>query len=64
MSDTWVIEKEVEDSLLYLTGYNAGSPGDSTFGNVENAIEFDSEEEAEPISLSIGGVRPVKKPHH
>lgn len=40
---------------MYLTGYNVGDPPNSTFGNLENAIEFDTLQEAEQRAAAIGG---------
>lgn len=41
--------------VLYLTGYNLSDPPASTFGNAENAIEFETLAAANETALSIGG---------
>lgn len=45
----------IESTSLYLIGYNQNSPSESTFGNLNNAVEFETLEEAERIALEIGG---------
>lgn len=39
---------------LYLISYNLGNAGQSSFGNLENAIEFETLEQAQNIAASIG----------
>lgn len=44
----------IENTTMYLIGYNFFSPPNSTFGNLENALEYDTIEEAQSIAAKIG----------
>ncbi len=39
---------------MYLTGYNVGNPPESTFGNLENAVEYETQDQANTVALAIG----------
>ncbi len=39
---------------LYLISFNLGNASQSSFGNLENAIEFETLEQAENIAAQIG----------
>lgn len=45
----------IQGTDLYLTGYNVGNPPESTFGNLENAIEFETLQAAQQTAALIGG---------
>lgn len=51
--DTFVVQ--IEGTDMFLTGYNPNDPPNSTFGNIDNAIEFDTLERAQEVALEIGG---------
>lgn len=53
MAQTFVVQ--IEGTDMYLTGYNPNDPPSSTFGNINNAIEFPTLEEAQEKALEIGG---------
>lgn len=55
--ETFVVSTDPEslEQVMYLTGYNLADPPASTFGNVENAVEFETLEAAQTTALSIGG---------
>lgn len=50
--ETFVVN--ITGTDMYLTGYNYGNPPASTFGMLENAIEYSTLEEAENIATAIG----------
>jgi len=53
------------EEVMYLTGYNLVDPPASTFGNLENAVEFDTITEAENKASLIGsGTVGTTKPNH
>ena len=61
--ETWVIFDP--ETGLYLTGYTGvGEAG--IWGNEEDAITFETEEDAQHICDDIGkgGIRPTLMPHH
>lgn len=43
------------EEVMYLTGYNLADPPASTFGNLQDAIEFETLPAAEEKALAIGG---------
>ncbi len=43
------------DLPLYLTGYNPNDPPNSIFGNLSNAIEYETLEDARTTAQAIGG---------
>lgn len=45
----------IEGTDLYLTGYNVGNPPESTFGNLRDAILYNTLGEAQTAAASIGG---------
>ena len=49
---TYVVQ--IAGTNLYLIGYNASIPENSIFGNLDNAIEFQTIDQAEDIAASIG----------
>lgn len=51
--ETYVVNNPAND--LYLTGYNLVDPPASIFGNLENAVEFNTLEDAETAAAAIGG---------
>lgn len=51
--ETFVVNNPAND--LYLTGYNLVDPPASIFGNIENAVEFETLEDAETAAVAIGG---------
>lgn len=59
--ETFVVN--ITGTDMYLTGYNYGNPPASTFGMLENAIEYSTLEEAENIAAAIGpGLGGVPRP--
>lgn len=40
---------------LYMTAYNLGSPENSSFGNLQNAVEYDTLAAANADAANIGG---------
>lgn len=60
--ETFVVLNPVND--LYLIGYNQFDPPSSIFGNLENAIEFETLGAAEQAAAAIGGgTVGTTKPH-
>jgi len=51
--DTYVVQ--IEGTDMYLIGYNAGQPSESLFGNLDNAIEYDTLEAAQQTASIVGG---------
>ena len=50
---------------LYLISLNLGNASQSSFGNLENAIIFDTLDEAQTMAASIGpGSTGIPKPKH
>lgn len=49
---TYVVQ--ISGTSLFLTGYNAAIPENSIFGNVQDAIEFATLEDAEDAASLIG----------
>lgn len=49
---TYVVQ--IPNTDMFLTGYNVGNPPESTFGNIENAIEYDTLAEAQTAAAAIG----------
>ena len=39
---------------MYLTGYNVGNPTASIFGNLSNAVEYDTLDLAQGAASNIG----------
>lgn len=61
--EEFVVMRDDLGPVLYLTGYNAFDPPSSIFGNLENAIIFETLDEAETVARSIGpGPAGVPKP--
>ena len=60
---TFVVQ--IEGTDMFLTGYNAQNPPASIFGNLTNAIEFDTLAEAQNLAALIGsGTVGTTKPNH
>lgn len=56
---------QIESTDLFLTGYNAQDPPSSIFGNLNNAIEYDTLNEAQTTASLIGnGTVGTPKPKH
>ena len=56
---------QIEETDMFLTGYNAQNPPASIFGNLNNAIEFDTLVEAQNLASLIGsGTVGTTKPNH
>ena len=45
---------KIANTSMYLIGYNFFSPPQSTFGNLENALEYPTLAEAEAVAAKIG----------
>jgi len=45
---------QIEGTDMFLTGYNAQNPPESIFGNLTNAIEFETLAEAQEKASLIG----------
>ena len=45
---------QIEGADMFLTGYNVGNPPESTFGNLSNAIEYDTLVDAQATASLIG----------
>jgi hypothetical protein len=41
--------------VIYLTDFNQGDPAQSTFGNLQDAVIFDTLEAAQSAAARIGG---------
>lgn len=55
----------IENSDLFLIGYNPNSPSDSLFGNLRDAVIFATLAEAQSTAASIGGgTVGTTKPHN
>lgn len=52
MAQTYVV---VNDIGLYLIAYNQADPPQSLFGLLKDAIEFNTQEDADSMALAIGG---------
>jgi len=50
--DVFVVK--IANTSMYLIGYNFFSPPQSTFGNLENALEYPTLAEANAIAAKIG----------
>jgi len=50
--DVFVVK--IANTSMYLIGYNFFSPPQSTFGNLENALEYPTLAEAQAIAAKIG----------
>lgn len=60
--DTFVVQ--IDGTDMYLIGYNLQQPSASLFGNLSNAVEYDTIEAAQQTSLLIGsGTVGTIKPH-
>lgn len=53
--ETYVVATTDPGQVYYLTGYNLQDPPNSTFGNLENAIEYEELRDAETAAAAIGG---------
>lgn len=63
MRSTFVVV--ISGTDMYLTGYNVSNPPASLFGNLSNAIEYDTLQEAEETASAIGsGTVGTTKPNH
>ena len=55
MAQKYVVSTDPEGAqVLYLTGYNLSDPPASTFGNLQDAVEYDELETAQGCAASIG----------
>lgn len=60
--DTFVVQ--IEGTDMYLIGYNLQQPSASLFGNLSNAVEYDTIEAAQQTASLIGsGTVGTIKPH-
>jgi hypothetical protein len=46
---------KIEGTSLYLTSYNVGVPASSAFGNLSDAVIFDTLAAANDVATKIGG---------
>ena len=53
--DEFVVATTGLGLVMYLTGYNIENPPESTFGNLGNAIIFETLHDAESAATAIGG---------
>lgn len=61
--ETYVVQ--IENTDMYLTGYNVSNPPASIFGNLVNAIEYDNLQAANETAALIGsGTVGTTKPNH
>lgn len=51
--DTYVVV--IDGTDMYMIGYNAGQPSASLFGNLDNAVEYDTLEAAQQTASLVGG---------
>jgi len=51
--DTYVVQ--IKGTDMYMIGYNPEYPSSSLFGNLDNAVEYDTLEAAEQTASVVGG---------